>query len=214
MLRARIAIPVAVVAVTGLLATAGIASASPAPHHVTVRALTFITDRPDSGNAGDWADDSMTRAITITQTGGSPGAYTFTAKLTDDGSFKAIKGAETPNQAAPYAGNVIKSAVTGSMNGHAGFTFTASRLPRTTFNAGVPVTENDHGLDPSDSTSTWYELAFPAGTVFGGAGIGHWGWTYDALVVVRAFPFIGLQQWTDAWNNNYGDSVGDGQITG
>ena len=211
-MRARIAIPVAAVAVTGLLATAGAASA--APHQVTVRALTFIKDRPDSGNAGDWADDTMTRAITITQTGGSPGAYTFTAKLADDGTFKAIKGAQVPNQAAPYAGDVIKSAVTGSMNGYADFSFTASRLPRTTFNAGVPVTENDHGLDPADSTSTWYELAFPAGTVFGGAGIGNWGWTYDAIVVTRAFPFLSLEQWIDAWDNNYGDSAGDGQITG
>ena len=217
-------IPVAAAAVA---ATAGAAHAAPQP--VTVHAQTSVTDRPDGGNGGTWADDTMTRSLTITRTGGAPGAYTFKASLTDKGSFTTIKGALTPNQGGSYAGDTIKSKVTGTLKGSADFSFTASSLPASGFNAGVPVTENDHGLDPSDSTSTWYELAFPAGTTFGGAGIGAWSWSYNVTVTeavtirVCATPRLCWsttvnrpvkQQWTDGWDNNYGDDPTDGNITG
>jgi hypothetical protein len=158
-----------------------------------------------------------------------PGAYTYTAALTDAGTFTTIKGEQAPNQGGSYAGDVIKSKVTGPMEGYAAFSFTASTLPVAAFNAGVPLTENDHGAVPSDSTSTWFELAFPSGTTFGGAGIGNWSWTYRATVVTvtsqkvclsRGFcwtvPAVHVQhqQWTDGSGNGYGDLAGDGQITG
>ena len=91
------------------------------------------------------------------------------------------------------------------MQGSADFTFTASTLPSSSL---VPRTENDHGLVPADSTSLWYELAFPAGTTFGGTGIGNWGWTYFA------FTPSGPQFWADTSSNSDGDVAGDGQITG
>ena len=222
-MRARIAI-VSLTAGAALLAAAGTASATPQP---SVHAVTHVTDRPDGGNGGTWADDSMTRAVTITLTGGSPGAYTFTATLKDKGSFTAIKGAKTPNQGGSYAGDTIKSAVTGRMAGYADFSFTASALPSTAPNAGVPAAENDHGATPADSTSTWYELAFPAGTHFGGAGIGAWSWTYKATVVTVTSQLVCLaphfcwpvpvvhvshQQWVDAWNNGDGNLPADGNI--
>ena len=209
MLRTRTAAAILTIASAALLAGAGAASASvhsvPQPQ---VRAVTFVTDRPDGGNGSPdpyWADDTMTRTLVITRTGGTPGDYTYTATLTDEGEFVTIKGAQAPNQAPSYAGEVIRSRSAGIIQGYADFAFTASTLPSSSL---VPKAENDHGTVPADSTSTWYELAFPAGTVFGGPGIGNWGWTYFAIT-----PH-GLQFWTDDWNNNYGDSAGDGQITG
>lgn len=203
MSRARTAAAVLAVAAAIPLVTAASASASPVPQQV--RATTFITDRPDGGNAGYWADDTMIRSLVITRTGGVPGAYTFTARLTDTGAFTTIKGALAPDQGAPYTGQVERSEVTGLMQGYAQFSFTASTLPSSSL---VPRSENDHGNVPADSTSTWYELAFHAGTVFGGAGIGDWSWSY------LAFTRTGLQVWIDGWNNGYGDVAGDGQITG
>ena len=196
-----------------LLASAGAAAAAPhpAPLPHTVTAVTMLTDRPDSGNGSPdpyWADDTFLRTLTITRTGGTPGDWTFTATLADTGSFTTVKGAQTPNQAPPWTGDTIRAAVTGSMTGYADFSFTASNLPSTALNAGVARAENDHGAVPADSTSTWYELAFPAGTVFGGAGIGDWSWTYN----VFAWPTF--QVWTDAWDNGYGDLTRDSNITG
>ena len=203
MFRAGIAATAIAIAAAIPLMAAASASASPAPQQV--RAATFITDRPDGGNAGYWADDTMERSLVITRTGGTTGDWTFKATLTDDGAFTTIKGALAPNQAPQYAGETERSAVTGLMTGYADFTFTASKLPSSSL---VPRFENDHGNVPADDTSTWYMLAFPAGTSFGGTGIGNWGWTYFA------FTPRGLQFWSDAYNNNYGDSAGDGQITG
>ena len=99
-MRARIAFTV-LAAGAALAAAAGTASAT--PHQPSVHATTRVTDRPDGGNGGVWADDTFRRSITITLTGGGPGAYTFTAQLTDRGSFKTIKGALTPNQVDPRA---------------------------------------------------------------------------------------------------------------
>jgi hypothetical protein len=205
------------------------AAASASPHPPAVRAVTHVKDRPDGGNGGTWADDTMTRSVTITLTGGTPGAYTYTATLADKGSFTTIKGAKTPNQGGSYAGDTIESKVTGTMRGYADFSFTASSLPSGALNAGVPLTENDHGNAPADSTSAWYELAFPSGTTFGAAGIGAWSWTYKAVVVTVTsqqvclppglcwgIPVIRVssQRWTDASSNGNGNLAGDGNIAG
>jgi hypothetical protein len=227
-MRTTIGITAALAAGT-LLATAGAASAAPAAHQPAWHASTKVTDRPDGGNGGDWADDSMTRTLVITRTGGSAGAYTYTAKLTDTGSFTTIKGTLTPNQGAPYTGDVIKSKVTGTMTGYDTFTFTASSLPSGGPNAGVPAKENDHGNAPADSTSTWYELAFPSTTTFSSATESPWSWTYKVAVTGPVTLKVCVsahlcwsttvnrtvhEQWIDAWDNNYGDNATDGNITG
>ena len=250
MLKTRIT-AVSAVAAFALAASAGAASAhrtpadpsGPGPSLLTVHALTNLTDRPDGGNGSPdpyWADDTFGRALTITETGTTGTApaitYDFTATLKDDGSFTTIKGAQTPNQGPGYAGDVIKSRVTGTMDGYADFTFTASALPSSLPNLGVVTHEDDHGLAPSDSTSAWYELAFPAGTMFGGAGIGDWSWKYDASVRTVTYrtawvlerirhrwvwvkvlvPVVHAthQQWTDGSGNGDGDLAGDGNISG
>jgi hypothetical protein len=196
-----------------LLAGAGAAAAAPRPNPgpQQVRAQTLVADRPDGGNGSPdpyWADDTFTRGLTITLTGGTPGDWTFTATIADMGTFTTIPREQTPNQAPPYTGDVIGSRVTGIMNGRADYSFTASELPSAAPNAGVTAYENDHGNVPSDSTSTWYELAFPAGTTFGGAGIGDWSWSYVAF----AWPVF--QGWVDASGNGGGDLAGDGNIEG
>jgi hypothetical protein len=219
MLKTRITLTAAA-ACAALAVTGGVASA--APHPAPVHAVTVIMDRPDGGNGSPdpyWAGDSMTRSVTITRTGGAPGAYTYRAVLADVGWFTAIRGKQTPNQSGPYAGQTIRSAVTGSMAGWADFTFTASALPSAGFNAGVPAWENDHGVPSAGQpTSTWYEQAFPAGTTFGGAGIGAWSWSYTAYVPPAGpgWRFVPLvrQHWLDAWDNGYGDLPGDGNIAG
>lgn len=219
----------------GVSATA----ASAAPHSPSTHIHTQLADRPDGGNGSPdpyWADDTMTRDMTITETGVSAGVYSFTASLTDAGTFTTVKGEQTPNQGAPYTGDLIKSAVTGWMTGYANFSFTATSLPNGTPNAGVATYENDHGTVSADDTSTWYELAFPGGTVFGGTGIGNWSWSYGVNVKSVTFTTVWVwkyehhqwvhvkelvpvvhvsqQHWVDAYNNNYGDSAGDGNITG
>ena len=206
MLKTRLAL-IASAAAVALLASAGAASAMPTPISgpAPVHAQTLVLDRPDDGNGSPdpyWADDTFARSITITLTGGRPGDWAFTASLTDIGTFTTIKGRQAPNQGPGYAGDVIKSRVTGFMTGWADFTFTASNLPD---GALVPALEDDHGHVPADDTSTWFELAFPVHTTFGGAGIGNWAWGYSTTA---------HQQWIDEWDNGYGDLAGDGQITG
>jgi hypothetical protein len=44
----------------------------------------------------------------------------------------------------------------------------------------VPAAESGTPASGPKTTSPWYEQAFPAHTVFGGAGIGAWGWNYTA----------------------------------
>ena len=104
---------------------------------------------------------AITRDLTITLTGGTPGAYTYTATLKDRGTFTTIKGKQAPNQGGTYAGDVIQSKVTGPMEGYADFSFTASTLPDAAGNAGCPSSRTTTGLVPADSTSTWYELGLP-----------------------------------------------------
>lgn len=236
-------------AALGVAATALAMGATAASAHtltlppVTYHATTYLADRPDSGNGTPeyWADDYMNRSLAITLAGnngltGAAEVWDYTATVTDKGYFTAIKGVQTPNQAAPYTGDVIKSDASGPMQGYADFSFTATSLPDSTPNLGVVTYENDHGVPATDSTSTWYELAFPGGTTFGGAGIGDWSWSYHATVktttlkpywswtykhhhwvrVLRWLPVTHYsnQHWVDAYNNNYGDAAGDGNISG
>lgn len=148
------------------------------PQQKTFTAETYLTNRPDSGGNGNWADDTIDRTITITETGHNGGTYDYTAVLKDTGTFKTINGAFTPNQGAPNTGRHIKGADEGQMSGTADFTFTATKQPNSGSNLGVPTTENGAAQTTPETTSDWYEQAFPTGTQFGGTGIGTWSWTY------------------------------------
>lgn len=176
-----------------------LAAAIPASASTAVTAVTGLSGRPDSGGNGNWATDAISRVLAITQTG----THLFTATVTDTGSFSAIAGAYTPNQGGADAGQRIDGRVTGTIAGKASYSFTASTAPQA---ALVPFMEIGTGTP----TSTWYELAFPKGTVFGGAGLGAWSWTYTSNGACGSFP----QRWTDAFSTGGGQEYQDGNITG
>lgn len=200
-------------------------AASAAPHPHAVRASTLLTNRGDSGGNGDWALDRMDRTLTITQTG----PHTFTAAVRDTGSFTTIRGAFTPNQGGTDAGKHIRGRVSGQVNGAASYSFTATTEPSARL---VPSRENGDPATTAESTSDWFEQAFPAGTVFGGAGIGNWNWAYAGKVTVTKYRSVTVyrhghkvhvivpyratrtQRWDDGISNNGGQTTAAGNITG
>jgi hypothetical protein len=69
------------------------------------------------------------------------------------------------------------------MSGRASFEFTSTNpIDNHKLNLGVPRAEFGAPGNSEQSTSAWYEQAFRQGTVFGGLGIGNWGWTYKTAV--------------------------------
>ena len=196
---AAAAVPVA------LAGSAAAALASPgrqsAPKPVT--AATQLSNRDDSGGNGNWAKDTLTRTLTIRETGHAGGLYYFTATIRDAGTFRAIKYAHTPNQGRPYTGDRIVYGASGPMSGSASYSFTASTLPSARL---VPR----HVSGDADSTSTWYELAFKPGTTFAGTGIGAWSWHYSAAV--KEGRHVVGQHWTDAYSNDAGQIRSAGNI--
>jgi hypothetical protein len=187
------------------------APAMAAPQATTVTAITVMDDHGDSGGGGNyWATDTIIRRLVIHETGGSAGAYTFTATVTDSGSFKTTKGGLTPNQGAPFTGLKIAAAVEGTMAGGASYSFTASRLPQPNL---VPTQEFGTASSGPRTTTLWYEQAFPAGTTFGGTGIlPGWSWTYTGPAC-RTGGTTTHQQWTDD-SLDSGQLPADGNITG
>lgn len=198
----------AFVGALGLAVPAASASVSP-----SVTARTQLSNRGDSGGNGDWATDAMTRTLVITQTGRAGNTRTFSATVTDTGRFVTIRGAFTPNQGGADAGLKIAGQPSGTFTGKASYTFTANASPQASL---VPRAESGTPSSGPKTTSLWYEQAFPAGTSFGGTGITTWAWNYTALAVTaeRGGFEICSQNWSDAVNNNSGQSRTAGNITG
>jgi hypothetical protein len=219
---------VAAAAAAGSVTAAGASTAQPQnpAHHLTVKAATWLEGRPDSGGNGNWATDRMYRELTITGTGpAAGGGYGYTATVEDVGGFRTDQGAYTPNQGGTYSGDKIRGQVSGWFSGKASYSFTASTLPSTAKNAGVPGSEDGAPATAEQTTSDWYEQAFPAGTTFGGAGIGNWSWTYAGPVcrtyktVYRHHHWVKIavysqQHWTDSLAGGGGQLSADGNITG
>jgi hypothetical protein len=178
----------------------------------TYRAVTYLTNRPDGGNGGTWATDTVTRTLTIT-VAGTPGSYHDTATVTDTGTFAPIGGALTPNQSTPGKRIAARPQVFyAAIFGTAHYSFTARALPSSAPNMGVPASENGAPVTPGQSTSSWYLQAFPSSAVASPVGITTWGWDYAALVISRGA--LRFQQWADTSSNGDGDLPGDGNITG
>jgi hypothetical protein len=196
-------------AIAGVLfATTAAASAATVTPAVTTAAATHQTSwmtfshlagRTEGGGNGTWAKDDIYRVMTMKLTGKSGGVYSYTATVHDIGSFTATAGAYTPNQGGTYTGDTITGPDSGWLTGKAQYSFTATSLPTAGPNIGVPV----HVSGDQGSTSTWYEMAFPASTTFGGSGIGTWGWTYGDSHG---------QRWADTSANGDGQLAGDGNI--
>jgi hypothetical protein len=174
-------------------------AAAAVTHQTSWAAISHLAGRTEGGGNGTWATDDIYRVMTIKLTGQSGGLYTYTATVHDVGSFTAIRGAYTPNQGGSYAGDTITGPDSGWLTGKAQYSFTATSLPTAGPNTGVPA----HVSGDQGSTSAWYEMAFPAGTQFGGSGIGTWGWTYGDSHG---------QRWADTSANGDGQLAGDGNI--
>jgi hypothetical protein len=172
---------------TAASASAGVFAPPPGqnfgPPSNVFTATTSLTNRPDSGGQGNWANDAMTRTLTIKETGytgsGASTVYTYAGTVSDTGTFKTIPGAFTPNQGGTNHNKTITGIVQGSMSGGGSYTFTATSLPTHERNLGVPDHESGPATDGSpQTTSLWFEQAFPASTKFGSPVFDPWSWTY------------------------------------
>lgn len=200
----------AAAAATALLSGSAGASTSLRPGNPgsSGTAVTHIYDNGTvPGSRGTWASAWITRTATIS--GGTPVAafrcgeqagpcYSYTALVRDQGRFRAIRGAPTPNQARP--GRTITSAVIGRVNGVTPFSFFATARPDPGL---VPATDRDAAYP-----AMWPELFFPAGTVFAGLTGIPFSYGYGASTP------CGYQHWTFASSSGYGDLPRDGNITG
>jgi hypothetical protein len=188
-----------------------------------VTAVTSISGRDDTGNGGNWAADILTRTASVTRHGAAPSSdcgasatqcWFYTATISDSGTFKTDRGAETPNQACvepggqPCGGLTINGLLSGNFAGGGTLEFYAD--------AGTP----NAGLVPTSVTgdgpvtnANWYQLFFPTGTNFGLTGNPNapwtaWSWTYNAPAT--------CENWTNAYNNGHGNGAygQDGNIAG
>lgn len=223
-LRSRVLVAAAVLALTSGMAVAGAVTAHAAAPLVS--ASTTITNNPDSGGNGVWADDNFTRTLTISTdaTSSDCAALTgftaaadacYTASISDSGNATTVVGAFQPNQGSTTAANQTGDKITGPaeavpFTGTASYQFYAPTgdVPSA---ANVPATVNDNftAQTGAASTSQWYLQAF---TAAGRAnvntnGLGNWSWKYANS----------CESWTDANTNSDGQSTplaDDGNITG
>jgi hypothetical protein len=164
-----------------------------------------------------WAKDAFTRVVTVTRQDAAPASdcgptatscWFYTETLADNGSFTTENGAASPNGSSTAK---ISGDNQGTLAGNGKLEFYASSGSPNA--ALVPVTVN--GSSKPATTSGWYKLFFPAGTLFGTApaqvaGYAPWVtylWTYTLAST--------CEKWTDGINpGDDGQGAGDGNITG
>lgn len=194
-MRARVTQAVAAVvigAAVGVLPIAGSANAettTPVCHDVT----TTLTDRPDSGVAGnDWALDSITRKTHICETA----PRTYTATVTDTGTFTTQAGKSPSGAADNLAG------IKGYLAGGFAATFTAPG----SFDGyqGNFDGKTYSGSEPS-SSGDWVAKVWGGEGFVSGTNLVDWKWEYWTCSpdVTKA---------TEKWVN--GEAGNSGDITG
>lgn len=224
----------AAAAIAGALSLAAVSTAGattrPAVKSYTSTAVTALSNRPDSGDHGDWALDSFTRTAKVTLVsevalsycGGSTGTghcYHWTGSTSDNGAFTTVPGDISPGNGSLNGGlaPAIGTAVRGSMNGTYRYDFYSSW--KTASAALVATHENDQGNVPGgkSATGSWPEQFFGAGAKFYVSGavsseLGTTGsWKYTAgFGADSACPAI-ASQWTDA-SPDWGTNAIDGNI--
>jgi hypothetical protein len=209
-----------VLAATSAASTGSERSGSSAQLSATHRwtAVSVLDNRADVGaSSNPWAYDNFTRTLTIRLTGssgtGASTVYYYSASYKDKGTFKTVDGALTPNHSGPYANETENGSVTGTLTGGEQYSFTATSLPNMKLVPASPA-------PGTGSTDAWYKLAFPAGTTFGGAGLGNWAWHYTGPVVVtldssgKHVIAVVHERWADTASNNGGQLAQDGNING
>lgn len=166
-----------------------------------------LSDRPDSGGNGNWANDRITRRSMLVYLGdATTGVHSYQGSVADSGTFHALAGAYTPNQGGADAGAKLGDSLGGSISGLTGYQFTS-----TAFVSASPAAAYS-GSQPS--TSSYYQLFFAPGTTFGGAGIDstgpvQWAWTYTS----NKDNCGNVETWTDASYNSGGQVYDAGNIT-
>lgn len=224
---------VAVLASAGAVASLGLTAASATTSSVTPytsTAVTKVSDRPDSGVHGNWADDTFARTasvhlvseVALSYCGGTTGTghcYHWTGTITDSGSFLTIVGDNSPGNGYLNGGSapVMGEAVKGTMAGTYSYDFYSSW--KSASKALVPATENDQGNTPGgrSTTDAWPEQFFGAGARFYESGaasdsLGTTGsWKYTAgFGSDSACPNL-ASQWVDA-SPDWGVNASDGNI--
>lgn len=194
----------------GATGPAGPAGSAGSVTPVTATATTAITDDADSGAAGNWATDTLTRSMTVTRHGAAAVAdcggtaangittcWYYTASMTDAGSFITIAGAKSPQ-----AGVTISGTLAGTISGGSNFEFYSSSGAPSASSVPATLDASANGTDSSE----WPERFFPSGTAFGGVNEINWVYTYSAPTT--------CEQWTDAYDNSDGSLAADGDIEG
>lgn len=166
-----------------------------------------LSNRPDSGGNGYWANDHLSRGAMVLYMGDKvPGTHTYQGSVSDTGTFHALAGAYQPNQGGANAGHKLGDSLGGSATGGTGYSFTSSnfvsKFPGSAYSGSNPT-----------STSLWYKLFFSGTTAFSGgiatSGPVQWSWQY----ISNADVCGNHETWTDAAFNNGGQDSGAGNIT-
>ena len=211
----------------GLTAASAGAAIRPSPQPATpvgqtVTATTSVTDHPDSGIGGTWADDNFTRVATVRRLPGTipladcPGSgtgfcYPWSGTLTDTGHFTTVAGAESPRTTA-----TLDQSLTGTFNG--GSKTIQFYSSWKTASAALVAKHVDGPVSDRETSTDWVEQFFGAAATFGSAAspgdvdLGAWSWKYTlGFGANSACPNDGYQ-WIDSAGNGGGGQNGDGNV--
>lgn len=165
---------------------------------LTVQAQTQLTDRIDSGRAGNWATDQMTRTITLTRDhevpaskcgSGATECYAYFGIESDSGTFKTIDGAKSPEAGTPISGSL-----SGTVAGSQKFEFDASSATPDASNLPASMSGNDV------SSVDMPKQLFASGTQFSAVTEPTFGYDYTATST--------CEQWHDGSTGDAGDIQG------
>lgn len=202
-------------AVGALFAVPTIASANPTGHPSQggpcsdqSRTVTVhLASRPDSGNHGDWATDTITRVVTVKHDAaqadlvqGDTHSWHYTATVADTGTFVTVPGAAN----SPNAGASVVHA-TGTVKGlfHATFVADACWYGWIGGQWDGKTLTGAAGTPANPATSAFVPALWKHGIKSGNAIDNDWTWTYATC----------SQAWTDDYKND-GHGAKDGDITG
>jgi hypothetical protein len=164
-----------------------------------------LTNRPDSGGQGNWANDNIGRESLVIYMGdATPGTHTYQGSVVDNGSFTALAGDFTPNQGATCCSNEkLGDSLGGSLYGLTAYSFTTDQW----VSSGPSASYSGAAVGPT-ITSNWYQLFFQGTkTTFGGTGElstgpNDWAWAYTS-----APDRCGsVEHWLDAQFDNSGQT--------
>lgn len=189
--------PAAIAGLKGAKGDTGATGAAGASAIVSVSAATSLTNRPDSGTAGTWALDTLSRNFTITKHSAvdadkcgaaATECYLYYASGTDTGTFATVDGWKSPGAGVVGAGNMTGT-VSGAIKGQ--FYATSATPDPSLVDATV-----DGAAHP---TARWAAMFFPSSVTVTDIDLRDWGWTYNTSI---------CNKWVNAKAGNSGDITG------